>query len=354
MISAVFVSYHSAERAARAIASFRRDAEGSGLRCETIAVVNSGDPAERGALEASADLVLAPDSNLGYAGGLNAGLARARGEVLFLANPDLVFEEGSVRALAEAVAGPGLLAAGPAFWGDGARTILMPPSEEARPEELARRALAADPRRAPRVFRREVRRALAQAEAAAAGRTRPVRGLSGALMAASRRTLEAVGGFDEGYRLYYEENDWQRRLLLAGGRLLWVGGANVVHYFGQSSRKEPRAAAWFAESESRYFATHFGAAGVRGLERLAALSPAEPGGTARVSLLSWSAPDPAAVAVSPYPNFRPFGLALVPPGGRTWRLPEDFARARSGEPLWVRVFARESGATLAEGRFEPA
>ena len=31
-------------------------------------------------------------------------------------------------------------------------------------------------------------------------------------------------------------------------------------------------------------------------------------------------------------------------------LPEDFARARSGETLWVRVFARETGSILAEGR----
>ena len=351
MISAVFVSYRSADLAIRAIATFREDARRAGRSAEAVVVVNSEDPAEQAALEPHADTVLLPPGNLGYAGGLNAGIAISRGETLFLANPDLCFAEGSVGALAEAVESAGLVAAGPALYADGARTILMPPAEEARPEELARRALAADPERSARTFRREARRAAAQAEHATAGRTAEVRGLSGALVAVSRRTHEAVGPFDEGYRLYYEENDWQRRLLLAGGRLLFVGRSHVVHLFGQSTRKEPRSAAWFAESEARYFGTHFGDAGARGLARLARLHPLDGSEVPLVPELRWDHPGPAAAAVSPYPHFRPFGLVLVPPGERSWRLPRDFAHARSGESLWVRVFVRETGAVLASGRF---
>ncbi len=352
MISAVFVSYRSAALAVRAIATFREDARRAGLEAEVVAVVNSEDARERAALEAHADTVLLPERNLGFAGGLNAGIAASRGEALFLANPDLVFGEGSVDALVRAVGSAGLVAAGPALFADGARTVLMPPEEEARPEELARKALAVDPARSARVFRREARRAAAQAERAAAGETVEVRGLSGALIVLSRKTLEAVGPFDEGYRLYYEENDWQRRLLLRGGRLLFVGAAHVVHLFAQSTRTEPRAAAWFAESEARYYEKHFGEAGVRGLARLAALAPWEGPEVPAVTSLAWDLPAAAAAAVSPYPHFQPFALALVPVGARSWRLPDDLARAHSGETLWVRVFARETGAVLAEGRFD--
>lgn len=351
MISAVFVSYRSAELAIRAIATFRSDALRAGRSAEAVVVVNSEDPAEEAALAPHADAVLLPPRNLGYAGGLNAGIAAARGETLFLSNPDLQFAEGSVDALARAVEGKGLVAAGPALWADGARTILMPPSEEARLEELARRALAADPERSGREFRRQARRGAAQAGHAAAGTTAAVRGLSGALVAVSRRTFEAVGPFDEGYRLYYEENDWQRRLLVGGGRLLYVGGAHVVHLYGQSTRREPRAAAWFAESEARYFGKHYGEAGLRGLARLERLRPIDGTAVPLVEELRWEPPVLAAAAVSPHPSFRPFGLVLVSPGCNCWRLPEDFSRARSGEPLWVRVFARDSGSVLAEGRF---
>jgi GT2 family glycosyltransferase len=350
MISAVFVSYRSAALAARAIATFQEDARRSGLEAEAIAVVNSEDPAERDALEPVADSVLFPPRNLGFAGGLNAGIAASRGGTLLLSNPDLLFGPGSVAALAGAAGGDGLVAAGPALYADGARTVLLPPSEEARPEELARRALSLEPERGVRVFRRDARRAAAQAERAAAGRTAVVRGLSGALVAVSRRTLEVVGEFDEGYSLYYEENDWQRRLHARGGRLLFVGAARVVHLFAQSTRTEPRAAAWFAASEARYFGTHFGEAGKRGLARLAALAPWQGPLAPLVQALAWDDPRPSAVAVSPFPWFRPFALALVPAGARSFRLPEDLSRAHSGEPLFVRAFARDSGAVLCEAR----
>jgi GT2 family glycosyltransferase len=354
MISAVFVSYRTAELAAAAIASFREGARSAGRASEVVVVVNSGDPAERDALEPCADVLLFAPRNLGFAGGLNAGVDASRGETLFLANPDLRFAEGAVGALAAATGTDDLVAAGPALFADGARTILMPPSEEARPEELARRALAADPERGARAFRREARRAALRAEHAEAGRSLAVRGLSGALVVASRRTFENVGPFDERYRLYYEENDWQRRLLRKGGRLVYVGGAHVVHLYGQSTRKEPRAEEWFRESERRYFGEHFGEAGLAGLARLASLgAPAWPP-VPRVSSLEWDDSAEAAVAVSPYRQLRPFGLVLVPTGTRRWALPPDFADARSGEALFARAFVRQSGETLAEGRFEPA
>ena len=47
MISGVFVSYRSASLAERAIATFREEARRAGRKAEAIAVVNSGDGAER-------------------------------------------------------------------------------------------------------------------------------------------------------------------------------------------------------------------------------------------------------------------------------------------------------------------
>ena len=350
MISGVFVSYRSAALAARAIATFREEARRAGREAEAVAVVNSGDTAERDALVPHADRVLFPPRNLGFAGGLNAGIAAARGRTLVLANPDLVFCEGSVAALAVSAEAGGLVAVGPALFADGARRVLLPPAEEARPEELARRALAADPARADRVFRRDARRAAAQAERAAAGVSAFVRGLSGAVVAMTRVTLEAVGPFDERYPLYYEENDWQARLLSLEGRLVFVGGAHVVHLFAQSTKTEPRAASWFAESEARYYAKHFGEAGRRGLARLASCAPFEAPPLSVADGLSWADPAPAAVALSPFRHFRPFALALVPPGQRRWTPPADLAAAHAGEPLFLRAFARATGATLAEAR----
>ena len=214
VISAVVVSYRSAALAVRALESLRKDAASSGLTLETIAVVNSADGSEARALEAAAGRVLVPGRNLGYAGGLNAGAKAASGDVLVLSNPDVLVREGALAALA-AAARTGLAAAGPAFFLDEGETIHMPPAEEPHPFALARRRLAGQ----PAAFRRGLRRAFAAADAVARGETRAVGALSGALVAVSRATLDRVGPFDEAYALYYEENDWQRRLRRSGGTL---------------------------------------------------------------------------------------------------------------------------------------
>jgi len=349
VISAVFVSYRSAAFAARAVASLRREAEGAGLRAEAIVVVNSGDPAEAEALEGVADRVLFPGRNLGYAGGLNAGAAAARGEVLVFANPDLDFLPGSVGALARAVSNGGLAVAGPALFWDDAATLLLPPAEEPRPAELVRRALALDPARSAPLFRREVRRALAREAVVRAGRTAEVSALSGALMATTRRTYEAVGPLDERYRLYYEENDWQLRLRAAGGRVLVCGAARVVHRYAQSARREAQAETWFHESEKRYFESHFGDAGRRALSRAGA-APAGPPELPASEDLSWEKGREVLVAISPVPSFRPFVLARPAPGETTFRLPEDVLAGHGDVPWYARAFGFPDLETVAEAR----
>jgi GT2 family glycosyltransferase len=51
----------------------------------------------------------------------------------------------------------------------------------------------------------------------------------GANLTVRRRALERVGGFDPGLDLYGDEEDWQRRLKSAGGRIRYVAVAGVDH-----------------------------------------------------------------------------------------------------------------------------
>jgi GT2 family glycosyltransferase len=349
LISAVVVSYRSAGLAARAIESLHRDAAEANLALETIAVVNSGEPEEARALGSAADRVVDPGHNLGFAGGLNAGLEVARGEILVLANPDVVLRTGTLVALAAEARAP-LTAAGPALFLDETETLHLPPAEEPHPFDLVRRSLTGAGARA--VFRRRLRRVRRSAEAAERRETRPATALSGAFVAVSRGTLERIGPFDEGYALYFEENDWQRRLRRAGGRLSRVGAARVVHRYNQSARLEPRASGWFAASERRYFETHFGARGARTLDALAAgassraASAPVPAPVANGVLL-FDAPS-AAVALSPLPDFDTFALDLRVSGG-SWRPPEDVRRGFGGSTWYARAVDLATGDILAEG-----
>ena len=344
VISAVVVSYRSAALAARAFESLRRDAAASGLTLETIAVVNSGDAEEARALGGAADRVLLPDRNLGFAGGLNAGLREARGDVAVLSNPDVVLRPGALEAL-RAEAASGLVAAGPAFFLDEGETLHMPPGEEPNPCVLVRRRLGAEGSAA--VFRRAVRRARRAAREAERGETAAVTALSGALVAVSRATLERVGPFDEAYALYYEENDWQRRLRKIGGRLLRVGSARVVHAYNRSARLEPRAAAWFAASERRYFTTHFGARGAAALDAPTTGRPATaPPAPLADGVLRLAAP--AAIALSPLADFGSFAFVPRAEAG-AWRPPDD-VRAGFGSATWyARAVDLATLAIVAEG-----
>lgn len=355
MISAVFVSYRSAGLAARAIASFREEARRAGRDAEAVAVVNSEDPAEAAALEPLADSVILPPRNLGYAGGLNAGAAAARGDVLILANPDVVFLPGAVGALLAALEEGGFAVAGPAIYWDEAATFLLPPSEAPHPAALLRRALAGRPGVGERLFRRALRRAVAREEVVRAGRTVEVDALSGALMAVSRETFERAGPLDEAYPLYFEENDWQARVRRAGGRLLLVPQARVVHAWAQSSRTEPRSEGWFRESERRYFETHFGDAGRRALGRCAsappAAAPAPPPGRPE---LSWPHGREVLVAVSPSPSFLPVTVARPRDGASSFSLPADVLRGHGGSDWYARAVDGLTFGTVAAAKLPSA
>ncbi len=352
MISFIVVDYRSAALARRAAASFRATAREAGVDAEVVAVDNSG---EAGGLAAHVDRLVAPGRNLGFAGGLNAGVLASRGETLLLGNPDLVFERGSVAALVDALAREGDgAAAGPALFHDEGMTILLPPAEEPTPMDLARRRLSMDPATAEGPFRRRLRRVLRVHAALARGDALRAEALSGALVATTRRTLERVGPFDERYRLYYEENDWQRRLRSRGGRLVFAAGSRVVHAWSQSARLEPRAGAWFAESERLFFGEHFGARGLAGLEALAQAPPwTRPAPPPLRGTLTWPAAGEAGIAISPLPWFAPFGWVELPAGASAWAPPPEYAQLLPGT-LYVRAVDPSTGAVLAEATIAAA
>jgi GT2 family glycosyltransferase len=81
--------------------------------------------------------------------------------------------------------------------------------------------------------------------------------VSGACMLGRRDALEAVGGFDEGYFMYWEDADLCRRLRARGFEVRYVPAAVAVHLVGESSRTARVASIRaFHASAYRYYATH--------------------------------------------------------------------------------------------------
>jgi N-acetylglucosaminyl-diphospho-decaprenol L-rhamnosyltransferase len=342
--SAVIVCYRSGGFTKRAIASLRKAAQDSGKACEVVCVVNSGDGEEADALRPIADRVLVPSRNLGFAGGLNVGVEAAGGDPVLLSNPDVVYLPGSVDALVAASPVEEAVASGPSLWADEGATLIYPWGEEPHPRELARRRLSRTAAGQEGVFQRSLRRSLRSLSQFGRGETVAVRSLRGVAVLSTRRALRVAGPFDEGYPLYYEENDWQWRLLRLGGRLAWASASRVVHRHGRSARLEARSREWFAASERRYFAAHFGARGSAALDALAAAGPPDPvpsGRAAREGEVPLSG-DAAFVALSPDPTMVPFLLAEVDGRRGTWQVPADFSRGLEGEEWYARTIRAEA------------
>jgi GT2 family glycosyltransferase len=63
--------------------------------------------------------------------------------------------------------------------------------------------------------------------------------VSGACMVIRREVMEAVGGFDERFFLYWEDTDLCRRISDAGWKVVYFPGASVIHSVGKSSDTRP-------------------------------------------------------------------------------------------------------------------
>jgi GT2 family glycosyltransferase len=114
---------------------------------------------------------------------------------------------------------------------------------------------------APRFVRQRFRRRLARYELRdfiLPDAERPVLGvplLSGCCMLVRRQAIDATGGFDPKFFLYFEDYDWSVRLNRIGPTA-YLPSFRVVHHGGGAARKGMRHVYWFARSGARFYRKH--------------------------------------------------------------------------------------------------
>lgn len=82
--------------------------------------------------------------------------------------------------------------------------------------------------------------------------------VSGAALLVPRELFAAVGGFDEGYFMYYEDIDLCARVVAAGGTVARSDRFEVSHLGGHSSRRVPAQTALRSYASARRFHTIWG------------------------------------------------------------------------------------------------
>ncbi len=274
----VIVNYRTGRLAVDCVASLA--AERADLRGGRVVIVDncSGDDSLAvlaAAIEARGwsswvELIALP-LNGGFAYGNNAAIARVRQiapafAAVVLLNPDTVARPGVLGRLLEPFEGDSQLGIVGAAIADesGALTI----SAHVMPSPLGELEAAARLGALSRLLSRH-----AVSPAAREG-SHPCDWVSGACMAIRREALEAVGPFDEGYFLYYEEVDFCRRAARAGWRCWFAADAQVVHFEGASTgiraAKRRLPAYWFA-SRRRFFLKAYGVPGLVAADAFRAL-----------------------------------------------------------------------------------
>jgi hypothetical protein len=279
-VSVIVVSWRTRELTLACLAALEADAARREVSAETILVDNgSADgTVETVRREHPAVAVIASERNLGFAAGCNLGTARARGRHVLLLNPDAVVAPGTLAALV------GFLDAAPRAGAAGCRLVspsgeaqfscgrfLTPFNQFAETLGLARLVRAAALRRS--YTDREL-----DADAV------EVDWVVGACLAVRRAALDEVGGLDERFFMYSEDEDLCYRLRAADWSVYLLPRVAVTHVGGGSAAQafdRMRAAA--RASQTAFIRKHHGAAYAalfRALMRLAALKP--PGDRTRV------------------------------------------------------------------------
>ena len=255
-VSAILVNYNAGHELGLALRSIAQEL--GGQRWEAVVVDNASSD---GSAAVVADLapharLVRNEENVGFARGVNQGLAATSGSLVLIINPDCRLVPGAFdslrRALEQsdscAIAGPRIL----------------------NPDGTVQGSARGDPNMFTGLFGRTTvlrrilpdlavsKRNVVSDSAVGNGRAGViVDWLSCACMLARRVALRTVDGFDERYFLYWEDADLCRRLRARGYQVRYVPGATAIHRVGQSSRSvRASAIRAFHESAYLYYATH--------------------------------------------------------------------------------------------------
>jgi N-acetylglucosaminyl-diphospho-decaprenol L-rhamnosyltransferase len=253
--SVIIVNYHAYPELTACLESLERQTLPS---IEIIVVDHDSDATGASAVSQKFPTVrLVPiAANPGFAAGVNRGAALARGQYLWLLNPDAVAEPDACRTLVDwmnahadvGIAGSLVRDADGRIQGSARRFPGFTTSIAGRASWLTR-LCPGNPLSRMNVL-------------TGPGVTAPVDvdWVSGASMMVRRDAFVAVSGMDEGFFLYWEDADLCLRLKRAGWRTVYCPLASITHLCGRSSRSSPASIVAFHRSAYRYFTKHAGAA----------------------------------------------------------------------------------------------
>lgn len=185
--------------------------------------------------------LLPQERNLGYAGGMNAGLRAAQGEVIAFLNNDVILRPDWLRRLAEAMADDERIGVA------GCKLLYPEGNLIQHAGGILRYPLALPDHYG---FR--------QPDTGQFDEIKDVDYVTGAAFVARRQMLDQIGAFDEGFYFYFEDTDLCFRARAAGWRVVVVPQAVAVHLESATAvRDSPSYYALFHRGRLRFVLKHY-------------------------------------------------------------------------------------------------
>lgn len=235
-ISVLIVTWNSAATIEACLASLPADVEvivvDNHSSDGTAAQIRQAFPAVR---------VLESATNLGFGAACNWAAQEATGSYYLLLNPDAALAPGALDGLLASLERlPGGAAVGPRLLdADGGLELSWGESPTPRTE-----------------WRRRAEQ-LGKRSASPPRELSSVDWISGACILIRAEAWKAIGGFDEGFFLYFEDVDLCRRLTDAGWAIGYEPAHPVIHLRGRSSdQASAQVEVWYRMGQLRYYAKH--------------------------------------------------------------------------------------------------
>jgi N-acetylglucosaminyl-diphospho-decaprenol L-rhamnosyltransferase len=235
-ITALVVTFHTGPRLVECLYALKGDPD-----VTAIVIADNGNPPGTEVwlsafVEATPKAVAIRLPNPGFGAGVNAAARLAESGHLLVINPDCVIKRGALRPMIKVLGA----ARAPAIAGG---RIFDPTGKEERGARRETLTLA---------------RALGLRRWTLEGDPPPpgpisVGAISGAFFLMRKVDFDALGGFDEGYFLHVEDIDLCRRVIDAGGEVIYVPSAGALHYGSTSDVTPAFVTAHKARSLARYF-----------------------------------------------------------------------------------------------------
>lgn len=192
--------------------------------------------------------------NIGYGKGNNLGVEQAKGEYVFILNPDTVVTKGAIDKLLSFISTKkkvGVVA--PTLYDEKGNSYPLQGTQKLTPLRgiFALSFLN-------KIFpNSSISKNYWLKEA---DRTKPleVDVVPGSAFLVKKSLFEKLGGFDKNFFLYFEEADFCNRVKDAGYKLFILPESRILHYWAVSTPPSPRITKIFTESRFYYFKKNFG------------------------------------------------------------------------------------------------